>query len=95
MASVFYAVDETKTEVKLSAKTYGPAQCIIGDIKIGGGRLQKNSYSPGWVFLVPTEPTIRLVESDPAAPAAPNNWGGGAGSSSSEQTTANQTATDA
>ncbi len=50
----------------------------------------------GWVFLVPTEPTIGLVESDPAAPAAPNNWGGGAGSSSSsEQTTANQTATDA
>jgi len=94
MASVFYAVDETKTEVKLSAKTCGPAQCIIGDIKIGG-RLQKNSYSPGWVCLVPTEPTTGLVESDPAAPAAPNDWGGGAGSSSSEQTTANQTATDA
>ena len=45
MASVFYAVDETKTEVKLSAKTYGPAQCIIGDIEsvttmaIGEGRI--------------------------------------------------------
>ena len=93
MASVFYAVDETKTEIKLSAKTYGPAQCTIGDVKVGG-RLEKNSYSPGWVFLgilVPTEPTVGLVESDPAAPAAPNDWGGGAGSStSSEQTTANQ-----
>ena len=93
MASVFYAVDETKTEIKLSAKTHGPAQCTIGDVKVGG-RLEKNSYSPGWVFLgilVPTEPTVGLVESDPAAPAAPNDWGGGAGSStSSEQTTANQ-----
>jgi len=52
--SVFMVGDLGKTEgLKLSSKTYGPAQCKIGDVRLDG-KTHPDSFTAGWVFLVPT-----------------------------------------
>ena len=52
VSEVYYTNDASKTEPVLSRKSYGPAQCRIGDVRVGG-KTVSGSYTPGWVFLVP------------------------------------------
>ena len=67
---VYYAKSETKTSQVLSRKTYGPAQCTLGDLRVGR-KTVANSYSHGWVFFVPTElPTAELMSGSRSAGAA-------------------------
>ena len=49
---IFHAADSSKCECKLSSKTYGPAQCKVADVRVGSATVP-NSYTAGWVFLVP------------------------------------------
>ena len=49
---IFHAVDSSKCECKMSSKTYGPAQCKVADVRVGSATVP-NSYTAGWVFLVP------------------------------------------
>ena len=53
VSEVYNAESQTKTLQKLTRKIYGSAQCIIGDVRVGGKTIM-NSCSAGWVFLVPT-----------------------------------------
>ena len=52
IVEVFYAADSSKTGLRLSTKTYGPAQCKVGDVRVGSTNVPR-SFSAGWVFLVP------------------------------------------
>jgi hypothetical protein len=52
IVEVFYATDSSKTGQTLSTKTYGPAQCKVGDVRVGSTNVA-GSFSAGWVFLVP------------------------------------------
>ena len=53
--SVFMVGDAGKAEgLKLSSKTYGPAQCKIGDVWLGGKpQCQPDSFTAGSVFWCP------------------------------------------
>jgi len=63
--------------LKLTLKTYGPAQCKIADVRFGGEN-HADSYTYGWVFLVPeqvadndgSEAAMAEAESPAAAAAA-------------------------
>lgn len=61
LVDVLYADEETYTSLQLSPSTYGPAQCKIDTVRCDG-RDHTDSYTAGWVFLVP-------VKDDPTAAA--------------------------
>lgn len=68
LADVFYADTSTKTsDHKLSFKAYGPAQCRVETVRFDGEDIA-DSYTHGWVFLVP--PTAAPPAAPPAAAAA-------------------------
>ena len=61
VAEVYYAESVTKTTQTLSSKTYGPARCKVGDVRVDR-RTVRDSYTPGWVFLVPLETTATATD---------------------------------
>ena len=63
----FYTADTTKVPTPLAPSCYGPARVTVGDVRING-KTVSDSYSAGWVFLVPEAE----VEQQAAAAAAPS-----------------------
>ena len=70
MVDVIHAGDSpTRTmDMKLSDATYGPAQCKVGSVRYQSENIA-DSYTLGWVFLVPEVPAAAAA----AAAAAPGD----------------------
>jgi hypothetical protein len=65
LVDVIYGGTATKTHgMKLSFKTYGPAQCKVDNVRFGGEN-HADSYTAGWVFLVAAD-----ADDEPAVPGA-------------------------
>jgi len=71
LVDVIYAGSRTKTQgMKLSYKTYGPAQCKLDTVRFGGENIE-NSYTAGWVFLAPQVAAAAVAAAPAAVAAAP------------------------
>jgi hypothetical protein len=58
---IYGGTKTTNPDLPLSNKTYGPAQCRVEDVRYGGENME-NSYTAGWVFLVPLPQPDETIE---------------------------------
>ena len=83
VSEVYYTNDKSKTDQVLSRKTYGPAQCRVGDVRVGS-KTVKDSFTPGWVFLVPVADAGEATDAEAAAAMEEGEREGGEGGEGGE-----------